>query len=145
MLFSEDGPSLKRPGSTLKNASVNMYKTKNICLVLCELVLSVIFPILLNGIVPAISRRSVQGWTYSFTWVFGFLANDMDSVKKQPIHLVSEVLGIMLLGHIFLMTARQPWGCVPFFGGWMLEICTHGGSCGIDGVGEKGGMDVNVH
>ena len=39
---------------------------------------------------------AVVSWTYSFTWVFSFLANDMDSIKKQPIHLVSEVLGIML-------------------------------------------------
>jgi len=39
---------------------------------------------------------AVVSWAYSFTWVFSFLANDMDSIKKQPIHLVSEVLGIML-------------------------------------------------
>ena len=70
--------------------------------VLCELLL-----IIQNGIVPVISRTSVQGWAYSFTWVFSFLANDVDSVMKRPWYLVSEVLGIMLLGDSFFVVVRS--------------------------------------
>ena len=73
--------------------------------VLCELLL-----IIQNGIVPVISRTSVQGWAYSFTWVFSFLANDVDSVMKRPWYLVSEVLGIMLLGDsFFLLFVVDSW------------------------------------
>lgn len=74
----------------------------------------------------------------------------MDSIKKQPIHLVSEVLGIMLLGHFFwLLFGVGPWlvdtrGLVCHFFFKRLDVRVHRTSIHGQTTGLMGWMLMSI-